>query len=181
MMPNSYFPHKYLQDLAIFSQGINIPENGPFWMLCGMTAGNFFEPEKVKQYAAPSDFLICLYFLNLLNQGIYTHFREHHINWLSTSAPFVDTLGCSYGHGGWSHSPDSILRFARNPNYIPRAQPIEITATQLKNYTEFFLFEYVDSLFADYPRQAINPDELLKHLQEDPDSYAVLQGIQRPQ
>jgi hypothetical protein len=169
-MPSLYFPDQYLNDLRAFNQGMEVPEHGPFWKLCGMTAGNLFEPEKVKHFGSPSDFLCCLYFLNLLNQGIYTYYRERHSDWLNICAPFVDILGCSYGHGGWTHSPDSILRFARNPSYIPRAQPVEITSEQLRSYTQFFFFEYLESIFATQHQQLFNSGELLKQLQVDADT-----------
>ena len=173
-MHQPYFPAQYLHDLGVFYQGNDVPQHGPFWKLCGMTAGNLFEPERVKLFTSPSDFLCCLYFLNLLNQSIFTYFRKHHPYWAASCAPFVDTLGCSYGHGGWTHSPNSILRFAKDPSYIPRAQPIGITEEHLTNYARFFFSEYLESIFSDQCQEALNSSDLLKHLRDDPDCIEVL-------
>ena len=82
-----------------------------------------------------------------------------------------------YGHGKWTHSPDSILCFARNPSYIPRAHPVEITANQLRGYIQFFFFEYLEGLSPAQHQQLVYPDELLKHLHEDADTRGLMCGL----
>jgi len=174
-MTNPYFPAKYLQDLGAFYQGKAIPLHGSFWMLCGMTAGNLYESNNIKNFYSPPDFLCCLYFLNLINQGIYTYYPECHGYWRVSCAPFVDSRGCSYGHGGWSSNPSSILRFAKDPSYIPRATPIEISPDQLEQYAEYFFSKYLPSIFETYPRNIFSSNDLFKHLQDDLDCSEVRQ------
>jgi hypothetical protein len=147
-MPQNYFPQQYLGDLGTFCQGHSVPPHGPFWMLCGMTMGNLFEPQNRELFTNPADFLCCLYGLNRINEVIYNHFCHLHAYWCSKSAPFVDCTGCDHYHGGWLGNPDSILQFAQDPSYIPRARPVKIPEDRLQDFTQFFFFEYLPSIFS---------------------------------
>lgn len=168
MSPKTYFPSQYLLDLATFANSQAVPSSGPFWMLCGMTAGNLFEPDKRRQFIGPTEFLCCSYALNLLDQGIYQYFPHLHKAWRSHVAPFVDIRGCHHGHGGWTHRPSSIIVFAEDPSYIPRAKPIEIRA-DLPSYITYFLYEYAPSILSSATADSFDPSMLLRQLQLDPD------------
>ncbi len=145
MNPGEYFSDHYINDLRLFAGGSDMPTHGPFGLLCGLTIGMIFEPNKIGEYSDPVGFLCSLYALNLLNQGIYTYFPEYHSRWLSRVAPFVDVRTCYAGHGGFYNHPDAIIRFARNPSYIPRAKPMPID-DQLGSYVSFFLNRYLPDL-----------------------------------
>jgi hypothetical protein len=147
-----------------------------------MTLGRLFEPERRATFVSPSDFLCCQYYLNILHQGIYTYYREHHAMWRLGGIAFLDLRGCKYGHGGFNTGPAAILRFARDPSYVPDAQPIEIARKQLKQYMQYFFFDYVPSVYRCeflqlQPAGAchaglaspIDPRELLRRLSDDPD------------
>ena len=170
MVPEEYFPTTYLHDLGVFYKDREpVPQHGRLGMLCGMTMGNLFEPDRRPQFASPEDFLCSLYVLNVINQGIHTYFPTLHSAWRRRSAPFIDTRGCSYGHGGWSGAPHSILRFAKDPSYIPGAEPVTLTNEELTQYTRFFLFRYLPSVLGDDGRDKLTPKGLLGHLMNDAD------------
>ena len=179
MLPSEYLPTQYLHDLSIFNGGKELPEHGPFWMLCGMTIGNLFEPEKRFLFTNPSGFLCSLYALNLLNQGIYTYFPDLLNQWSSKVIPFVDIRGCHSGHGGFTHAPNSILTFSRNPSYIPRARPIELDK-DIMDYTQYFFFAYLPTIFDGQEGRSLEPSILLDYLKSDP-SCLELQHVGLPQ
>ena len=163
-----YFPDHYRADLRVFAEG-NIPDHGPFWMLCGWTLGRLFEPGNVDKYCDPAGFLCALYELNLLNQGVHSYFPEDHALWLANSEPFPDIRGCSHGHGGFTHAPASILRFSENPRYIPGAQPIPISQERLREFTAFFVRTYLPAVCKHSPFRALSPLPLIEQLVSDGD------------
>lgn len=164
-MPLNYIAQDYRHDLSVFYQGDEVPKHGPFWMLCGRSMGNLFEPQNRIQFNSPSDFLCCLYELNLIDQGIFNYYPALHIDWRMSCLPFIDSRGCNYGHGGFTSNPNSILRFAQDPSYIPRAQPVAISSDQLKSYTGFFFFDYLPGILDSHK---LDPEELLAQLKDDP-------------
>ncbi len=169
-MPLNYISQHYLNDLRVF-HGEDIPQHGSFGMLCGMTMGKLFEPQCRVKFTSPSDFLCCLYELNLIYRGISRYYGNLRTDWIISNPPFIDCGGCSSGHGGWLRGqPNSILRFARDPSYVSGAQPVEITNEQLKGYTQYFLGDHLTKIFA---REILDPDELLARLIEDPSSSEV--------
>jgi hypothetical protein len=163
-----YFPDRYRADLQFFAEG-DIPHHGPFWMLCGMTLGRVFEPGNIDKYTDPACFLCVLYELNLLNQGIYTYFPEDHPLWIATCEPFPDIRGCSYGHGGFTHAPASILRFSDDPRYIPGARPIPISHQKLCEFTDFFVRNYLPVVCEQSPFRALTSLALVERLVSDGD------------
>lgn len=172
MLPYSH--EHYRHDLSVFCsraiKDIEVPEHGPFWMLCGMTMGCLYDPQNRDSFMSPSDFLCYLYELNIINQGIYTYYPTLHFEWCQSSLPFINSRGCSYGHGGWTSRPNAILHFAENPSYISGAKPVDISRNQLVNYTNSFFFDYLPNTLS---RRILNPEELLAHLKEDPDCGEV--------
>jgi hypothetical protein len=184
--PDQYFPIHYYSDFSLFfGRRAKIPTSHRETALCGMTLGSLFEPEKRARFVSPADFLCCQYELNLLHQGIYTYYREHHPMWLLGSSAFLDIRGCRSGHGGLTTNPGGILRFARDPSYIPNAQPVEITPKQLAQYTQFFFLDYLPSVYrgdflppqsCTYPSQQtspIDPQGFLERLRNDPNCFEL--------
>lgn len=145
MKAADYFPRHYRADLQVFAEA-EVPEHGPFWMLCGLTLGRVFEPGRLESYVDAARFLCTVYELNLLNQGIHRYFPDHHFRWLAVCEAFPDIRGCSYGHGGFTHAPSSIIRFSHDPSYIPGSRPIPISGELLREFTDFFFREYLSAL-----------------------------------
>ena len=168
MVPIEYFPKHYLDDLKKFDENPEIPSHGPFSLLCGMTMGNLFSPSRRGTYSSPTDFLCCLYSLNLVNQGIYTYNRNLHGYWSQYSVPFLDCRGCSHGHGGWTNTPNSILRFSEDPSFVTNAQPIEIPDYHLASYINYFVREYLPSIFERNNVFKIDIEDLFGKLKTDP-------------
>ena len=156
MSPQEYFPSIYRDDLRIFAdwKNLTIPDYGPFDQLCGWTVGALFEPTQRIKYASPSDFICCLYALNLLNQSLYSMHGDYYYEWCAKSEPFIDSRGCKSGHGGFTSAPNSILRFARDPSYVPRATQVDISNEQIMIYLDYFCAEYL--------KQTIPPSFLLE-------------------
>jgi hypothetical protein len=171
MEPATYFYQHYGDDLKVFAED-RVPLHGPFEGLCGMTLGRVFEPEYRKRYAAPDHFLCVVYFLNVLYQGVHAYFRSDYALWTSLSEPFPDVRN-TCGHGGVS-KPVDILRFARDPGYVPRATPLDLPKSLLAAYQGFFRHTYVPRL-CELGRsgggfEALNPGALWERLSEDLDT-----------
>ena len=156
MSPQKYFPSIYRDDLRIFAgwKNLTIPDYGPFDQLCGWTVGALFEPTQRIKYASPSDFICCLYVLNLINQSLYSMHSDYYYEWCAKSEPFINSRGCKSGHGGFTSAPNSILRFAKDPSYVPRATPVAISNEQIMIYLDYFCAEYL--------KQTIPPSFLLE-------------------
>ena len=163
-----YFPDCYRADLRFFAEG-GILHRGPFRALCGMTLERVFEPGNIDKYSDPACFLCVLYELNLLNQGIHAYFPEDHPRWITTCEPFPDIRGCSYGHGGFTHAPASILRFSDDPSYIPGARPIHISRERLREFTDFFVRNYLSVVCEQSHFRALTPLALVERLVSDGD------------
>jgi hypothetical protein len=145
MRPDEYFFDYYAQDLHFFAFDWDIPEHGPFGGLCGWTMGRLFDPSRVIQFIDPVGFLSTLYFLNLINQGIYTYLPEYREKWLFRAPSFVNILNCTCGHGGFSYRPNSIIRFTQNPSYVSKAKALPMDAA-LPKYANFFFYDYIPNV-----------------------------------
>ena len=167
MTPAEYFPEAYRADLRVFAQRA-IPEHGPFWMLCGMTLGGLFDPHRRGLYQDAAGFVCSVYALNLLDQALHCYFPGVHARWLAASEPFPDVRECSYGHGGVGFIPGSVLRFARDPGYIPRAEPIAITDERLADFTQLVFERYLSPESEPALRRSIQ-SQLVDRLLQDPD------------
>jgi len=165
MEPNKYFPDRYLADLKKFSNK-EIKGNGPKGMLCGRTMGNILDPKYRGQYKYLQEFLISLYCLNLISQGICTHFNEDFYAWCEISIPFPDCQTCASLHGGISR-PDSILKFAEQPSYIPGAKPVQFDMEMVNKYLQFFFLDYFSKL--EYKFIHVTSDKLISALIADKD------------
>jgi len=165
--PAAYFRQHYRSDLSVYSGTVVVPKHGPYWMLCGMTLGNVFEPGRPELFASAAGFLCTAYTLNLLNQGIYRYFRDDHLVWLATCPPFVDTRGCYSGHGGVTHTPNSIIRFAHDPSYIPGAMPIPLTKELLRKFGTFFIHDYLSEVRMRASFRTLTPTDLVNCLRSD--------------
>jgi len=78
------------------------------------------------------------------------------------------------GHGGWTSAPSSILDFAHDPTYVPRAQQIAIPLDALAGYLQFFFFDYLPSVYEDYFTKSFAPRDLLERLKEDTSCCEIL-------
>lgn len=166
MHPAEYFPKSYRSDLQVFTKGA-IPDHGPYWMLCGMTLGRLFEQGQPERYADPVAFLYVLYELNLIHQGIYKYFRGDYPRWLEVSDPFPDLRGCPSHHGG-VFTPDSLIRFAKDPSYVPRAKSLDFQDEQGQEFTCFFFGTYLRNLCESAPFSRFMSSELVELLKADP-------------
>ena len=171
MSPQEYFPSIYRNDLRVFSEwkSLTIPDYGPFDQLCGWTVGALFEPTQRIKYASPSDFICCLYALNLLNQSLYSMHSDYYYEWCAKSEPFIDSRGCKSGHGGFTSAPNSILRFARDPSYVPRATPVEISNDQIQSYIRYFFNEYLNQKILSESFRKEDFVKFIEMLESDPD------------
>lgn len=123
-----YLQGHYRADFAVFGAD----------SLCGANLVEILRPNLSGAFAGIAEFIVCQFELNLLNQAIYAHFREHHSAWRSFVAPFGNTLLCFSGHGLGSHAPDSILRFAQSPPPGSGARPVSFTRADVADYTHHF-------------------------------------------
>jgi hypothetical protein len=179
--PHDYFPLAYCEDLKAFSGASKVPSHGPFGLLCGRTMGALFEPANRDKYRSATGFLCTLYCLNLLHQGIYTHFPSAFNVWAIRVAPFVDARGCTHAHGGWNGLPNAILAFAQDPSYIPSAVPVHIENSDLSQYLSYFLFEYLPTVLPSYESMhLVDPTELLSRLRGDDDCAEIRQIAAEP-
>lgn len=173
MEPNEYFPGSYRDDVRAFAK-TNVPAHGPFWMLCGRTLGRLFDPGQPEKYVDPEGFVCMLWLLNLAHQGIYTYFPQVYWQWMSFSESFPDLRGCPFYHGNLL-TPGSLLRFARDPGYIPHAKPLELDEKRVRAFFNFFFNDYLSGLNGQYPPgvRRFSPTELLAHLRNDPSCTEV--------
>ena len=79
---------------------------------------------------------------------------DYYYEWCAKSEPFINSRGCKSGHGGFTSAPNSILRFAKDPSYVPRATPVAISNEQIMIYLDYFCAEYL--------KQTIPPSFLLE-------------------
>lgn len=131
--PNEYLDQHYLADYEVFGSNA----------MCGMTLFDSLQGHKRPRFRGLTEFVVCQFELNLLNQAIYTHAGSVYSAWRGFSAPFADTHGCSMGHGMGNQIPYSILRFAQQPFAEPGVPPVSLTWKILVTYTKFFLEDYV--------------------------------------
>ncbi|MGQ0652374.1 MAG: hypothetical protein ACT4P4_08930 [Betaproteobacteria bacterium] len=129
-----------------------------------MTLTRLFMPGQAVKYTNTAAFISTIYLLNLLNQGIYSYFRNDHHRWLSTVEPFPDIRGCCHAHGGVGHVPGTLLTFASNPSYIPGAVPIRIPRELFAELADFLVFTYLPNtcMSAD-----LTPQRLIQRLIDD--------------
>ena len=167
MKPEEYFPRHYSEDIRVFAIW-DVPPHGPFGVLCGWTLGRLFESGQPEKYADPEGFLCMLWLLNLAHQGIYTYFPIAYRRWLFFSEPFPNLRACVSFHGGLS-TPGSLLLFARSPDYIPGAKPLELDDRRVRAFYQFFFDQYVGK-FAQDACEGIpfSLAELLTKLRNDP-------------
>lgn len=166
--PKDYFREHYAADYAVFGSN----------SMCGFSLGDRLMPPKRSQFKGLSEFIICQFELNLLNQAIYTHARQAHCAWRNFSAPFADTHLCSMGHGMANHLPPSILRFAQEPFARPDTVPVTFTWEMLADYTKFFLGEYLDQFRATEGGKEFSQDALTEAIGKDLDCSAVVKTAQ---
>ena len=169
MKTDEYFPQIYRQDLRQFCinlQGV-VPKAGPFFMLCGRTISALLAPECREKFASPSDFLCCLYCLNLVGQGLHSRHEKNYWEWAGNAEPYLDCRACTSYHGYFLGPPNAILQTARNPMHVSGAQSVDIPAELISKYLQFFLPNYLPALMSPSFRYFENPQAFLDELKED--------------
>jgi hypothetical protein len=94
--PIDYFDRHYLADFEVFGSTA----------MCGFSMADALNAPKRPRFKGLTEFVVCQFELNLLNQAFYTHAAG--FGWRGFSAPFADTHGCSMGHGMTNHIPHFI-------------------------------------------------------------------------
>lgn len=170
MTPEEYFPELYRHDVEIFWRGSEHPSRGPWGLLCGRTLSWLLGPGEREKYIDPEYFLYALWLLNLSYQKILSYTSgDRHWKWLSFGESFPDLCGCHFAHGNVT-TPDSLLRFARDPSYIPRAKPLELHEARARAFVHFFFHQYLSRFKLPNPDggQGFSSAEMLERLRNDP-------------
>ena len=119
-----------------------------------------------------TEFVVCQFELNLLSQPVYTHSCWAYPAWRRFSVPFADTRLCFSGHGMGSHAPSSILRFAQQPFAAPDTAPVSLDWDILRDYTTFFLDDYIARFMASKRDIEFSPEAFLGAVTLDHDCTA---------
>lgn len=155
MTPNKYFPDQFLKDQEGFQGGF----------ICDM---------QLSQFSAVHDgdgswpylehFLVCEYELNLLDEAIYTYFREDHAHWKDVS---VKELKLDYCHGPIAHPIDILARCEQE--YPQLNLHNKITKDFLLTYDQFF-WKYLEDTCANEKFKKLTPERLRDELAKDTDN-----------
>lgn len=169
MTPKEYIEKYYKEDLARFDAGV----------LCGATMSKFKDPGERGRWPYLDHFLICQYELNLLSQLIYSHFREDHNKWISSTLPVIDCRCASY-HGGVNH-PLSILWVAERELSKP-GDKFRIPKSLILNYDKYFM-DYIKTICSENDFEKLSPERLVEAIKNDPDcnSERVLHYLNKKQ
>lgn len=162
MPPHQYFERDYLPDFEVFGGD----------MMCGISLGESLRPPKRARFVGLTEFVVCQFELNLLSQAVYTHSCSAYAIWRRFSAPFADTRLCFSGHGMGSHAPSSILRFAQQPFAAPNIAPVSLGWDILRDYTTFFLDDYVARFMASETGMEFSREAFLQAVARDHDCTA---------
>ncbi len=178
-MPSSYFPKYYREDAAVFAKSskTEISLNGSFGMLCGRTAHYILGSTYRNKYHSLSDFMCCLYCMNLIGQALHSNMPEYYWRWASTSEPYLDCRSCTSYHGYFKGPPIAILQTAKNPVHVSGAEPVKIPFEKITKYFQYFFNEYI---FEKIPSELIDNAKvaiLLEKLTHDGDCSEVSQFI----
>lgn len=129
--------------------------------------GGVLFPDFKIHYQHPVDFIICLFELNLFDQGIYTYFPRLDQQWKQFTLPFPNVRYCFHGHGLGSHAPANILRFAGSP--LGKMESVQIDPQKLRAYNRFFAFDYVGMFLKESGSDDIR-QEFINLLEDDVDA-----------
>jgi hypothetical protein len=155
MTPKEYLETIYKKDLERFGNS----------EICGMTMSIFYKKEERDKWQYLDHFLIVQYELNLLDQVIYSNFRQDHEMWKSNTLPFADCR-CASCHGG-VHHPLSILWVAER-ELSRRGEKFFISRELILEYDKYFL-EYVKTTCAKNSFLLLTSESLMTAIKNDPD------------
>ncbi len=155
MNPQEYIEKHYKDDLERFDGGI----------MCGLTMSQFYKEKEIEKWPFLVHFLISQYELNLLNQLIYTYFREDHNIWITNSLPFIDCR-CHSCHGGVNH-PLSIL-WVTERRFKEEGISLTISRSLVLEYDKFF-WKYVKAKCRENDFIKLTPSGLIEVAKEDAD------------
>jgi len=129
--PDEYFNQHYLDDFKVFGGNI----------LCAWEIGSL----RSRQYKGLEEFVLCQFWLNLLDHAISEHAYRFIATWRKFSQPFASVSACDhhgYGQPSWflkcMQQQDKDVR----PTLAFLSPPISLTWEMLSAYAKFFLDEY---------------------------------------
>ena len=174
-----YFPKYYKLDLETYSKVAksDLLENGPFGMLCGRTALYILGPIYRNKYHSLSDFMCCLYCMNLIGQALHSYIPEYYWRWASTSEPYLDCRSCTSHHGYFTGPPRAILQTAKNPVHVSGAEPVVIPSEQITRYLRYFFTKYILETISLGLVDASKVTTMLERLRHDTDCSEITQFI----
>ncbi|MCG7930896.1 MAG: hypothetical protein N0E44_12670 [Candidatus Thiodiazotropha lotti] len=141
MEPTKYFPKYYEKDIEIFYQYNDAADELPT-VGCNKGLWSVFRSGLFSKVSHPTDFVCCLYCLNLLHQGIYNYLPGLYDKWCKVSAPFLNVQP-SCGASCSIHLPIQLLH-QLNLNYKNIDDSYRsCSSQQLSKYTQYFLYEYL--------------------------------------
>lgn len=157
-----YFDKNYAADFEVFGGDT----------MCGFSLADAMNQPKRARFAGLAEFVVCQFELNLLSQAIYTHSCAAYSAWRRFSVPFADTRLCFLGHGMANHKPPSILRFAEQPFASPEIKPVLLDWEILREFTVFFLKDYVARFIATATPAEFSSEAFLQAIERDADCTA---------
>jgi hypothetical protein len=163
--PKKYFDSHYASDWVTFDKD----------RLCRRWLPGSLKPNASRKFDGIAEFIVCQFELNLLNQAIYTFFRDSHDAWRRFSAPCIDTRVFA-AQGLENRLPDSILRLAQSPSNYPNAIPRILSWQMLKDYTTFFIEDYMARFMASDQRPRILRSQFMEKLTKDKDCVASVRA-----
>ena len=154
MNTKDYLKEYYLNDLDLFLQS----HSRDCLSFCPLIKTFDLKDSQSKLIDIKSFFAV-QYALNLLSQGIYCHFRNHHESWLKEQLDFLKITGCHahYMNGtNMSRPLDMIQILQHNKLQIPKKN--------LHKFVNFFIWNNLSS---------IRQEEFCKKLEGDSDCIEI--------
>jgi hypothetical protein len=162
--PKEYFDKHYLSDFRVFGSSI----------MCAWEIG----PLRTRSYQGLSEFILCQFGLNLLNQAIYTHAHLFFPEWERLSAPFADVRACS--HHGYGQ-PFWFLKCMQEPitGDISRSvafltPPVSLDWKIVSSFTNFFLHDYLSQIVSEGSNDMFPLEDFWEGVAGDPDCKAMV-------
>jgi hypothetical protein len=162
--PYEYFNQHYLADFKVFGGNV----------LCAWEIG----PLRSRQYKGLEEFIVCQFWLNLLDQAVSRHAYRFITPWREFSQPLASVSACS--HHGYD-TPYWYLKCMQEPvadnvgrscSYL--SPPISLTWEMLSAFAKFFLDEYLAIFMQTDAGAAFSQKSFLEALSRDADCKACV-------
>jgi len=168
MPAREYFDAHYAADRAVFT-------GDP---LCNGSLAKSLRPDASERFKGITEFVVCLFELNVLARVISRRYVEAHIPWQHFSAPLIYPHQIGIG-GRAKLLTNSILRFAQDPGEDAEADPVTLTWPLLEDYTTFFLEDYMGRFMASDARLRILRSEFIKAVADDEECVPLVKAGNR--